>query len=257
MDLLVEIEAILPQTQCGQCGFNACKPYAQALVEENAEINLCPPGDTNGIKKLADLLNKPFIPFTSERYPQPQTRAMIDEKNCIGCTHCIRACPVDAIIGSAKKMHTILADACTGCALCLPPCPVDCIEMQSLTQLQQAQEAQLTTIQKKQRALQYKTRYEYKQNRIELHQRNLTNRRAKRLQDTAQKSLTTSYETQATSSDKKDLLTQILAKAAKNKPTEHQNQMYQQQQQNKIDQDVSKAAKRQKRAYYTKLNKQK
>jgi len=130
-DPLVEkIDAILPQTQCGQCGYPGCKPYAQAIAKGEAEINCCPPGGEEGIRKLADLLGREFKPLSAEHgIEKPKSVAFIDENLCIGCTLCIQACPVDAIVGAAKQMHTIVAGQCTGCELCLAPCPVDCIAM--------------------------------------------------------------------------------------------------------------------------------
>ena len=133
-DPLVEkIDAILPQTQCGQCGFPGCKPYAQAIAKGEAEINQCPPGGDEGIHKLADLLGREFKSLSAEHgIEKPKSVAIIDEQACIGCTLCIQACPVDAIVGAAKQMHTIIASQCTGCELCLPPCPVDCIAMKPI-----------------------------------------------------------------------------------------------------------------------------
>ncbi len=128
--LVDNIDAILPQTQCGQCGYPGCKPYAQAIAKGEAEINCCPPGGDEGVRKLADLLGREFKPLSAEHgVEKPKSVAFIDEKSCIGCTLCIQACPVDAIVGAAKQMHTIVAAQCTGCELCLPPCPVDCIAM--------------------------------------------------------------------------------------------------------------------------------
>lgn len=127
--LVDKIDAVLPQTQCGQCGYPGCKPYATALAAGEAEVNLCPPGGEDGIHKLADLLGKEFKPFGGNTQPKPKAVAFIDENTCIGCTLCIQACPVDAIVGAAKQMHTIVAKECTGCELCLAPCPVDCISM--------------------------------------------------------------------------------------------------------------------------------
>lgn len=131
-DPLVEkIDKILPQTQCGQCGFPGCKPYATAIASGAADINQCPPGGEDGVLKLAELLGrdpKPLNPENGVAKALP-TVALIDEATCIGCTKCIQACPVDAILGAAQQMHTIIVDACTGCELCLPPCPVDCITM--------------------------------------------------------------------------------------------------------------------------------
>ena len=126
--LVEKIEGILPQTQCGQCGYPGCKPYAEAIAKGEADINLCPPGGMEGVQKLADLLGREVKPLDAEE--KPKQVAVIDENTCIGCTLCIQACPVDAIVGAAKQMHTIVAPLCTGCELCLPPCPVECIRME-------------------------------------------------------------------------------------------------------------------------------
>ncbi len=130
-DLLIEkIDAILPQTQCRQCGLPGCRPYAAAITEGTANINQCPPGDEAGIQKLADLLGvRPIALNTAHGVPKPMAVALIDEQICIGCTLCIEACPVDAIVGATRQMHTVIAVECTGCELCLAPCPVDCISM--------------------------------------------------------------------------------------------------------------------------------
>lgn len=131
--LIDRIDAILPQTQCGQCGYQGCKPYAQALANGEVDINRCPPGGEAGIHQLAALLERPYLPFAPDApQPKPRTLAVIDESTCIGCTLCLQACPVDAILGAAKQMHTVIADECTGCELCIAPCPVDCITMQPL-----------------------------------------------------------------------------------------------------------------------------
>ncbi|MDP2833682.1 MAG: electron transport complex subunit RsxB [Pseudomonadota bacterium] len=130
-DPLVEkIDAILPQTQCGQCGFPGCKPYAEAIAKGEADINKCPPGGEEGVKHLAELLGVEPKPLGAGLESKPKSVAVIDENTCIGCTLCIQACPVDAIVGAAKQMHVIVASQCTGCELCLPPCPVDCIHME-------------------------------------------------------------------------------------------------------------------------------
>jgi len=129
--LVDKIDAILPQTQCGQCGFPGCKPYATAIAGGEADINQCPPGGEEGIRKLADLLGREFKPLNAENgIEKPKSVAVIDENTCIGCTLCIQACPVDAIAGAAKQMHTVIDPLCTGCELCLAPCPVDCITME-------------------------------------------------------------------------------------------------------------------------------
>ena len=124
------IDALLPQTQCGRCAHSACRPYAEAIAAGTVPINRCAPGGEATIATLAALLGVPAPPLDPAfGTPEPLAWARIDEAACIGCTLCIRACPVDAIVGAAKRMHTVLADHCTGCGLCLPPCPVDCIVM--------------------------------------------------------------------------------------------------------------------------------
>jgi electron transport complex protein RnfB len=131
--LVDKIDAILPQTQCGQCGYPGCKPYATAIAQGEADINQCPPGGDAGMRALADLLGVEPKPLNAEHgLPKPKAVAVIDENTCIGCTLCIQACPVDAILGAAKHMHTIIASECTGCELCLAPCPVDCISMETI-----------------------------------------------------------------------------------------------------------------------------
>ncbi len=133
--LVEQIDALLPQTQCGQCGFPGCRPYAEAIANETVEINQCPPGGETTIHALADLLDREPLPLNPENGVEAiKTVAFIDEQVCIGCTLCIQACPVDAILGAAKQMHTVIESECTGCDLCLPPCPVDCIEMVEIKQ---------------------------------------------------------------------------------------------------------------------------
>lgn len=126
-----EIDALLPQTQCGLCGYGGCMPYASAMVLENAPIHLCPPGGIDTLYALAELLQQDPAPFIEEMRAKskPNVIAVIREQECIGCTKCIQACPVDAIIGAAKHMHSVITSACTGCELCIPPCPVDCIDL--------------------------------------------------------------------------------------------------------------------------------
>ncbi len=125
-----QINAILPQTQCGQCGYPGCRPYAEAIANSDELINKCPPGGEAGISALADLLDVEPLPLDAE-HGEEKTRAVayIREGECIGCTKCIQACPVDAILGAAKQMHTVIISECTGCDLCVEPCPVDCIDM--------------------------------------------------------------------------------------------------------------------------------
>lgn len=124
------IDAVLPQTQCTRCGYPACRPYADAIARGEAAINQCPPGGAAGIQALAALTGQPAQPL-DPRYGHEAAPllAVIDEDTCIGCTKCIQACPVDAIVGAAKRMHTVITAECTGCELCLPPCPVDCIDL--------------------------------------------------------------------------------------------------------------------------------
>jgi len=124
------IDAVLPQTQCTRCGYPACRDYADAIAAGEADINQCPPGGAAGIALLADLLSREPKPLNpANGIEKPREIALIDEEVCIGCTKCIQACPVDAIIGASKLMHTIFTDECNGCELCIPPCPVDCISM--------------------------------------------------------------------------------------------------------------------------------
>jgi Na+-translocating ferredoxin:NAD+ oxidoreductase subunit B len=129
-DIVARIDALLPQTQCTRCGFTGCAPYAAAIAGGEAEINQCPPGGSATIAALASLLGRPVQTLNpAHGVETPPRVAWIDESRCIGCARCLAPCPVDAIVGAAKYMHTVLVERCTGCELCLPPCPVDCIEM--------------------------------------------------------------------------------------------------------------------------------
>ena len=133
MTLADRIDALLPQTQCEQCGFHGCRPYAEAIANGEAPINRCPPGGAAGIARLAALLDVPMLPLDPEHgVEKPRMLARIVEADCIGCTKCIQACPVDAIVGAAKLMHTVIADDCTGCELCVAACPVDCIVLEPM-----------------------------------------------------------------------------------------------------------------------------
>lgn len=126
--LIEQINSILPQTQCGQCTYAGCKPYAEAIAKGEAKINQCPPGGQEGVDALAELLNVDTLPLNEEHgETKPKHVVEIDEELCIGCTLCIQACPVDAILGASKVMTTVIASECTGCDLCIPVCPVDCI----------------------------------------------------------------------------------------------------------------------------------
>ncbi|MDJ0812561.1 MAG: electron transport complex subunit RsxB [Woeseiaceae bacterium] len=130
-ELVDDVDRLLPQTQCAQCGYPGCRPYAAAIVEENVPINLCPPGGDDTVRRLAALLGREALPL-AEPQAAGRVAAVIDEAVCIGCTHCINACPVDAIVGAQQLMHTVIESECTGCELCIAPCPVDCISLRQL-----------------------------------------------------------------------------------------------------------------------------
>lgn len=128
--LIARIDALLPQTQCGQCQFAGCRPYAAAIAAGEAAIDRCPPGGEHTVRAIAVLLDRPARPpDPAYGVTKPPQVAWIDEDRCIGCARCLPACPVDAIVGASRQMHTVIAPQCTGCELCLPPCPVDCIEL--------------------------------------------------------------------------------------------------------------------------------
>ena len=129
-ELVEQVNDLLPQTQCAQCGYPGCRPYAAAVVSGEAAINLCPPGGDATVERLARLLGREMLPVAAQARPAV---AFIDESRCIGCLHCRNACPVDAIVGAPQFMHTVIEAECTGCELCVEPCPVDCITMRPLT----------------------------------------------------------------------------------------------------------------------------
>ena len=132
--LLDRIDAALPQTQCTRCGYPDCRAYAEAVASGAAALNRCPPGGEAGIQRLAALTGRPALPLDAScGVEAPRLLAVIDEAHCIGCTLCIKACPVDCILGAPKRMHTVIDDQCTGCELCLPACPVDCIALLPIT----------------------------------------------------------------------------------------------------------------------------
>jgi electron transport complex protein RnfB len=137
--LATRIDALLPQTQCTKCGYDGCRPYAEAIAEGGADIDQCPPGGEAGVAKLAELLGREpkTLNPANGAYRPPQV-AVIEEEICIGCTKCLQVCPVDAIVGASKLMHTVIASWCTGCELCIPPCPVDCIVLEPVAALPEA-----------------------------------------------------------------------------------------------------------------------
>lgn len=130
-DLVEQVNELLPQTQCAQCGYPGCRPYAKAIVEGQAAINLCPPGGEDTVRRMAELLGREALPL-AESVPIGRAVAIIDEAICIGCLHCRNACPVDAIVGAQHQMHTVINSECTGCELCIAPCPVDCISLRQV-----------------------------------------------------------------------------------------------------------------------------
>lgn len=133
-ELIDRLLCLLPQTQCTQCGFGSCRAYAMAIIENETPINRCPTGGQTGIKKLAELLQLEELPLDADcGKEKPRSIAVIDEAKCTGCTICIQACPVDAITGTGRMMHTVINDYCTGCELCIPKCPVDCIDLKNIS----------------------------------------------------------------------------------------------------------------------------
>lgn len=155
-----QIDAVLPQTQCGLCSYAGCKPYAEAIVCNNETINRCPPGGIRTLTQLAALTAQDPFPFIAEmqQKAKPAMRAIIREAECIGCAKCIQACPVDAILGTAKQMHTVLADECTGCELCVSPCPVDCIDMVVIAETSDVEQTHKANIARK--------RFEFRSQRL-------------------------------------------------------------------------------------------
>ncbi|WP_295757963.1 electron transport complex subunit RsxB [Undibacterium sp.] len=157
-----QIEDLLPQTQCTKCGYPACRPYAVAIADGLASYNQCPPGGQEGVARLANLLGKPVIALNlTHGHERARPVAIIEEAYCIGCTLCIQACPVDAILGAAKQMHTVLPELCTGCDLCVAPCPVDCISMVNVSAEKTGWDAWTET-----QAAQARKHYESRQTRL-------------------------------------------------------------------------------------------
>ena len=176
--LIGQIDAVLPQTQCTQCDFDGCRPYAEAIVSGEAEINQCPPGGQNGVNALAEILGREALPLNEVHgETKPRRVAVVDEKVCIGCTLCIQACPVDAFVGSSKVMTQVIAKECTGCDLCLPVCPVDCIDMVEPELIDKSDNKQqkeaIKDKQERERAIRdnWRNRFEFHQSRIERNKR--------------------------------------------------------------------------------------
>ena len=176
--LIGQIDAVLPQTQCTQCDFDGCRPYAEAIVSGEAEINQCPPGGQDGVNALAEILGRETLPLNEAHgETKPRRVALVDEKVCIGCTLCIQACPVDAFVGSSKVMTQVIAKECTGCDLCLPVCPVDCIDMVEPELIDKSDNTQQKEVindkQERERAIRdnWRNRFEFHQSRIERNKR--------------------------------------------------------------------------------------
>jgi Na+-translocating ferredoxin:NAD+ oxidoreductase subunit B len=155
-----EIDSLLPQTQCGLCSYDGCLPYADAIAYKNESLSLCPPGGVEGMQALGNLVGEDVSPFIAsmELKTKPPLLAVIREHECIGCTKCIQACPVDAIMGASKQMHTVINDECTGCELCVEPCPVDCIDLIEFDPYENQT--------KNQRAIQFRNRYRNRNQRL-------------------------------------------------------------------------------------------
>ena len=171
--LVGQIDAVLPQTQCTQCDFDGCKPYAEAIAKGEAEINQCPPGGQDGVDALAELFGREALPLNEAHGETlPRRIAVVDEKVCIGCTLCIQACPVDAFVGSSKVMTQVIAKECTGCDLCLPVCPVDCIDMVESQPIEIAPYSDDTQMKEAvyQRQIQERAIRDNSRNRFEFHQ---------------------------------------------------------------------------------------
>ena len=208
--LIDQIDALLPQTQCTRCGYPGCRPYAQAIAHGQADINRCPPGGQDTVTALAQLLDRPEPPLDIEcGTPGPLLVAVIDETQCMGCTLCIQACPVDAITGAAKLMHTVLADQCTGCELCVEPCPVDCIDMVPANREWTRQQANAA-----------RDHHQQRQKRLQSRHREKSSLAARTLANTA--ALTPAA--QGNADQRRDTIAQALAKARARRSTENKPQ---------------------------------
>jgi len=208
-----QIDQLLPQTQCGLCGYNGCKPYAQAIAHDDERIDLCLPGGVKTLQQLGHLLNEDVTALETDmaKKAKPPMKAVIREDECIGCTKCIQACPVDAIVGAAKHMHTVISDECTGCELCVDPCPVDCIDMIEV--------AESTPEQRQQQADRARKRYESRLQRDE-------KRRQKR-HDTYQQAKLGHSQQQQTLQARKSAINAAVARAkAKKRTKQHGSTTY-------------------------------
>lgn len=174
-----QIDDILPQTQCGLCEYNGCKPYAEAIVNQNEDIHRCPPGGVKGLLKLAEITGQDATPFieTVRNKEKPKLLARIREDECIGCTKCITACPVDAILGASKYMHSVIESECTGCELCVKPCPVDCIDMVELGKLGDANHYRMRYENHNERLKKQKTSLKRKHELAKLSYKQVSNKR--------------------------------------------------------------------------------
>ena len=179
-ELAALLNDALPQTQCRRCGYADCQAYAQAIAQGQAEVNRCPPGGAEGVARLAAIVHRPVQPLDPECGAEgPRGLAIIDEAWCIGCTLCIKACPVDCIVGASKTMHTVIDHLCTGCELCVPVCPVDCIEMQPVTRQRSGWQAWSRT-----QAEEARQRYAFHQSRSEREQSETDERLADQAEQT-------------------------------------------------------------------------
>ena len=210
LPLTERLHAALPQTQCTRCGWPDCRAYAQAIAEGQAEINQCPPGGAQGIERLAALTGRPVIPLNPTHGVEgPRRLAVIDENWCIGCTLCIKACPVDCIVGASKLMHTVIEAQCTGCELCIPACPVDCIALVEVTPGRSGWDAWSP-----EQATEARTRYEFRAARLardrQEQEQRLAARAAHKLEDLAEHS---TLQDPAVLDRKKSLIEAALARA--------------------------------------------
>jgi electron transport complex protein RnfB len=194
--LIDRIDALLPQTQCGECSYGACRPYATAIAEKGEALTRCPPGGVKTLRALGELLQQDVTPYidTMAATTRPPTVAVIQEDLCIGCTKCIQVCPVDAIVGAAKLMHTVISDDCTGCRLCIEPCPMDCIDLLALED---------TPAEAQRKADKARQHYERRQTRLEP---------------------STPIPTTAAEISKKDYLAAALARAAQKRSSRESNE---------------------------------